>query len=94
MSGRTKIVVMLTRILSQYGQLKTSMEIDTSWLQKHYRHISDDRILGGAFPKEFTAAEQGPGGIQGALKKLYEEAEKSELAVGEKRVRERLGLAT
>ena len=68
------------------------MEIDTSWMQKHFNHISEERILGGEFTKEFTAAEQGPGGIQGALKKLYEEAEKSELAIGEKRVRERLGL--
>lgn len=77
---------------SQYGQLKTSMEIDTSWMQKHFKHISEDRILGGAFTKEFTDAERGPGGIQGALKMLYQEAEKSELAIGEKRVRERLGL--
>lgn len=82
----------LIRVCSQYGQLKTSMEIDTSWMQKHFKHVAEERILGGSFAEEFTAAEKAPGGIDGALKKLYEEAEKSELAVGEKRVRERLGL--
>ena len=70
------------------------MEIDTSWMQKHFKHVAEDRVLGGEFAKEFEATEKEPGGITGALKKLYEEAEKSELAIGDKRVRERLGLPT
>ncbi|KAK3725407.1 hypothetical protein LTR37_000377 [Vermiconidia calcicola] len=80
--------------VSQYGQLKGSQEMDVSWLKKHFEHVAKERVLEGAFAEEFTAAEQKPGGIDGALKKLYQEAEKSELAVGEKRVRERLGLKT
>lgn len=77
--------------VSQYGQLKGSQEMDTSWMRKFMKHIAEERILGGSFTKEFTDLESGPGGVDGALKKLYAEAEKSELAVGEKRVRERLG---
>ena len=77
---------------SQYGQLKGSQEMDTSWMRKFFKHVAEERILGGSFTKEFTDLEEGPGGVDGALKKLYQEAERSELAVGEKRVRERLGL--
>jgi ketol-acid reductoisomerase len=84
----------LTYCTSQYGQLKTSQELDVSWMRNHFKHVAEERILGGAFSREFTEAEQKPGGIDGALKKLYQEAEKTELAVGEKRVRERLGLKT
>lgn len=79
------------RNVSQYGQLKTSQEIDTSWMEKHFQHVAEDRILGGAFAEEFTTVEKSEGGIEGALKNLYEEANKSEMAQGEKRVRERLG---
>lgn len=77
---------------SQYGQLKGSQEMDTSWMREFFKHVAEERILGGSFTKEFTDLEKGPGGVDLALKKLYEEAEKSELAVGERRVRERLGL--
>lgn len=77
--------------VSQYGQLKGSQELDKSFMQKFFKHVAEERILGGAFTKEFTELEKGPGGVDGALKKHYAEAEKSELAVGEKRVRERLG---
>lgn len=76
---------------SQYGQLKTSQEIDTTWMQKHFQHVAEDRILGGAFAEEFTTVEKSEGGIEGALKKLYEEANKSEMAEGERKVRQRLG---
>lgn len=61
-------------------------------MQKHFRHVAEDRILGGAFDEEFTTVEKSPGGIDGALKGLYEEANKSEMAQGEKKVRERLGM--
>ena len=79
---------------SQYGQLKTSQEIDTSWMQKHFKHVAEDRILSGAFAEEFTTVEKSEGGIDGALKKLYEKANESEMAQGEKKVRERLGYDT
>ena len=79
-------------MVSQYGQLKTSQEIDTTWMQKHFKNTAENRILGGAFAEEFATVERTPGGINGALEKLYEEANKSELAVGEKKVRDRLGL--
>lgn len=79
---------------SQYGQLKNSQEMDVSWMKERFRQVAERRILGGEFSKEFTKAELGAGGINGALKKLYQEAEKTELAIGEKKVRERLGLPT
>ena len=61
-------------------------------MQKHFQHVAEDRILGGAFAEEFTTVEKSEGGIEGALKKLYDEASKPEMAAGEKKVRERLGL--
>lgn len=61
-------------------------------MQKHFQHVAEDRILGGAFDEEFTTVEKSEGGIDGALKKLYEEANKSEMAQGERKVRERLGI--
>lgn len=70
------------------------MELDVSWMQKYFEHTAKNRILNGAFAEEFTNTEKSPGGIDGALKKLYEEANKSELAKGDKKVRERLGLPT
>ena len=63
-------------------------------MEKHFNHVANDRILGGAFAEEFTTVGKSQGGIDGALKNLYEEANKSELAVGEKKVRERLGMST
>ena len=61
-------------------------------MQNHFKHVAEDRILGGAFAEEFTTVEKSEGGIEGALRGLYDEANKSEMAQGEKRVRERLGL--
>ena len=60
-------------------------------MENHFKHVAEDRILGGAFAEEFTTVGKSEGGIEGALKNLYEEASKSEMAQGEKKVRERLG---
>ncbi|KAI9750008.1 MAG: hypothetical protein M4579_006639 [Chaenotheca gracillima] len=83
-------------VVSQYGQLKGSMEVDTTWMKKEFKRVSEQRVLGGEFAKEFSALdEDGDGdGIQKKLDSLYAEALKSELGQGEKRVRERLGLKT
>ena len=64
-------------------------------MQSLFRHVSTERILGGTFAKEFTALDGADGtGIGKKLDELYGEAAKSELAVGEKKVRDRLGLRT
>ncbi|KAI9803643.1 MAG: hypothetical protein M1833_000555 [Piccolia ochrophora] len=81
--------------VSQYGQLKGSMEVDTDWMKKDFKRVAEQRILGGEFAKEFTALDKdGEGGVQRTIDGLYSEALKSELGQGEKRVRDRLGLKT
>ena len=88
-------VTFTDQMQSQYGQLKGSMEVDTSWLQREFKRVSEERILGGSFAKEFTALDKdGEGGVERRLAELYEQANQSELAIGEKRVRARLGLKT
>jgi ketol-acid reductoisomerase len=79
---------------SQYGQLKGSMELDTTAMQKEFRRVAEDRILSGDFAKEFTALDKEGPGVQKKLEELYEKASHSELAEGEARVRDRLGLKT
>lgn len=82
------------RGLSQYGQLKGSMEVDTSLMVKEFKRVSEERILGGSFAEEFSALEAGQaGGVDTRLAELYKEANKSELAQGERRVRKRMGLS-
>ena len=61
-------------------------------MEKYFKDVAERRILGGAFTKEFHQVEEDPGGIEGALKKLYAEAAKSELVQGERRVRQRMGM--
>lgn len=80
--------------VSQYGQLKGSLEYPkdlVEGLRKEYKRVAEQRILNGSFEKEFSAMEESGGGVKATLDKLYAEAEKSELAVGEKKVRARLG---
>jgi len=78
--------------VSQYGQLKGSMELDTSGIKKEFARVANDRILNGAFAKEFMALDSEGPGVQRTLEELYEKADQSELARGEAKVRERLGL--
>ncbi|KAL9051011.1 MAG: hypothetical protein Q9162_006276 [Coniocarpon cinnabarinum] len=81
--------------VSQYGQLKGSSEVDTSLMVKEFKRVSEERILGGTFAKEFSALESAStGGVDVRLQDLYQVANESELARGERRVRERLGLPT
>ena len=77
---------------SQYGQLKGSMEVDTTMMRKEFKRIAEERILGGSFAKEFTALDENGPGVQKKLEELYKIAEETELAKGEAKVRERLGL--
>lgn len=79
---------------SQYGQLKGSMDLDTAAMRKDFERIAKDRILGGSFAKEFTALDTEGPGVEQKLEQLYAQAGQSELAEGEKRVRDRLGLKT
>lgn len=80
--------------VSQYGQLKGSMEVDTSLMKKEFERVANDRILSGAFAKEFMALDTEGPGVQKKLEELYDKASKSELAEGEAKVRDRLGLKT
>lgn len=79
--------------VSQYGQLKGSLNYDegiTNSLRKEFSRVAEQRILNGAFEKEFSRMEEGEGSVQGQLDKLYAQAEKSELTEGEKKVMARL----
>jgi len=82
--------------VSQYGQLKGSAELDVGAMRREFGRVAEERILGGQFAEEFAKLDvEGDGeGVQRRLGELYKEAAKSELAVGETRVRERLGLKT
>lgn len=79
--------------VSQYGQLKGALtypEGITSKLRDEFRRVAEKRVLNGAFERDFSKLEENPGGVQAELASLYLEAEKSELAQGEKSVRARL----
>ncbi|KAF2229827.1 IlvN-domain-containing protein [Viridothelium virens] len=78
--------------VSQFGQLKGSMEVDTAPIRKEFKRVAEERVLNGKFAEEFTELEKSPGGIDKALQALYDKAYNSELGRGERRVRERLGL--
>lgn len=79
---------------SQYGQLKGSFEVDTSSMRQTFLEIANERILNGSFAKEFISLDREGPGVQKRLEELYEKASHSELAEGEARVRQRLGLKT
>lgn len=85
---------LLLTIVSQYGQLKGSFEIDTSDMRRSFLQVANERILNGSFAKEFTSLDKDGPGVQKRLEELYEKANHSELAEGEARVRQRLGLKT
>jgi hypothetical protein len=70
------------------------MELDTNNIKREFLRVAKDRILGGDFAKEFMALDSDGPGVQTKLEELYSQAGKSELAQGEARVRQRLGLKT
>ena len=71
------------------------MEVDTTSMIREFRRVSEERILGGSFSKEFSALEEASaGGVDAKLSELYDLANQTELAQGERRVRERLGMST
>ena len=72
--------------------MKGSFEVDTSLILKEYKRVAEQRILNGAFAKEFMALDTEGPGVDKKLEELYAEANKTELAQGEAKVRERLGL--
>ncbi|KAF2183147.1 IlvN-domain-containing protein [Zopfia rhizophila CBS 207.26] len=78
--------------VSQYGQLKGSFEVDTTAIKKEFKRIAEERVLNGAFAKEFMSLDKDGPGVEKKLEELYAKANESELAKGEARVRERLGL--
>lgn len=63
-------------------------------MRKEFDRVAKDRILNGSFAKEFTALDTDGPGVDNRLGELYEKAAQTELAEGEKRVRDRLGLKT
>jgi hypothetical protein len=68
------------------------MEVDTSLIKKEFRRVAEERVLNGAFAKDFTALDTEGPGVEKALEELYAKADESDLAQGEARVRARLGL--
>jgi ketol-acid reductoisomerase len=70
------------------------MELDTTNMQKEFHRVANDRILSGAFAKEFMALDSDGPGVQHRLDELYRKAAESELAQGEAKVRQMLGLKT
>ncbi|KAI1629077.1 IlvN-domain-containing protein [Exophiala viscosa] len=81
--------------VSQYGQLKGALNYPQEILQpllKEFSRVAENRVLNGSFAEDFTQLEEKEGGVQGALDELYRQAEKSDLAKGEARVRQRLTL--
>lgn len=70
------------------------MEVDVGPFKKEFKRVAEERILNGAFAEEFSALEKEGAGVEKALENLYAKASKSELAEGEARVRQRLGLKT
>ncbi|KZV77691.1 IlvN-domain-containing protein [Peniophora sp. CONT] len=80
--------------VSQYGQLNGALKLDGTAIRAHFKEILYNQVLNGKFQKEFTAIEddlekEGP---ENPLAKLYAKAGETELGVGEKKVRARLGL--
>jgi ketol-acid reductoisomerase len=71
---------LLLTIVSQYGQLKGSFEIDTSDMRKSFLQVANERILNGDFAKEFTSLDKDGPSVQKHLEELYEKASHSELA--------------
>lgn len=81
--------------VSQYRQLKGALNYPQEILQpllKEFSRVAEKRVLDGSFADEFTQLEDTEGGVQGALDKLYKEAEKSDLGQGEVKVRQRLAI--
>jgi hypothetical protein len=68
------------------------MELDTAQMRREFNRVAKDRILSGDFAKEFMALDHAGPGVQTKLNELYQKASETELAKGEDRVRERLGL--
>lgn len=60
--------------------------------RKEFKRIAEERVLNGAFAKEFMSLEKDGPGVGKKLEELYAKAYDSELAQGEARVRKRLGL--
>ena len=74
--------------------MKGSFEVETAKLRKKFLEVANERILNGMFAKEFMSLDKDGPGVQKCLEELYEQAKHSELAEGEARVRQRLGLKT
>ena len=81
--------------VSQYGQLNGALKLDGTAIRAHFKEILYNQVLNGKFQKEFTKIEddlekEGP---ENPLEQLYAKAAETELGVGEKKVRARLGLS-
>ncbi|KAH7883548.1 IlvN-domain-containing protein [Phlebopus sp. FC_14] len=79
-------------IVSQYGQLSGSLNLDGDAMRKHFKNILYNQILNGKFCKAFSLIEDDleKEGDANPLTDLYRRAEKMELVQAEKRVRSRL----
>ncbi|KAI0275100.1 IlvN-domain-containing protein [Gloeopeniophorella convolvens] len=82
-------------VVSQYGQLNGSLNLDGTAIRQHFKEILYNQVLNGKFQREFTNIELDleKTGDANPLNVLYAKAQQSELAQGEKAVRQRLGLS-
>jgi len=79
--------------VSQYGQLSGALALDGAATRKHFEYILHDRVLNGAFCKDFSKIEDDleKEDDSNPLNVLYRKAEdETELGQAEKRVRARL----
>jgi len=80
--------------VSQYGQLSGALKLDGSAIRAHFKDILHNQVLNGKFQREFSQIEGAleKDGPENPLNQLYTKSKETELAQGEKKVRERLGL--
>ncbi|KAF2455858.1 IlvN-domain-containing protein [Lineolata rhizophorae] len=83
----------LHSLVSQYGQLSGSLELDTTQMRQVFQQKAD-RIKNGTFAEEFKKLEQGGAGVQHTVNELRKQTEQWDLVKGEHKVRDHLGLKT
>lgn len=80
--------------VARYGQLVETLRYDDDIIdlwKKKFQYIAQNRILNGAFEKEFSALEE-RGLVKAKLQEYFSAAEKFDLVQGEKKVRAALGI--
>ncbi|KAK9319976.1 ketol-acid reductoisomerase [Lipomyces orientalis] len=76
--------------VSQFGQLNGALSLDGSEFVSRFQKVLKHQIIEGEFMRNFSKMEKA-GTLDKELESLFERAGKTELALGEKLVFERLG---